>query len=127
MPINRRTSFLVSKWLLLVISPGTLLLGQTTAGSLALGITIKAPVNGSQVSGLVKPSVKISNAVGAVAVQWLADGVPVDAEVTKPPYSVTWNTVLVSNVVHSLSAVARDAAQNQATATVSVSVNNAPA
>src|SRR5260221_1312067 len=111
----------VSKWLLLVISPGTLLLGQTTS---ALGITIKAPLDGSQVKGLVIPSLKVSNAVGVIAVQLLADGVPVGAEVTLPPYSVTWNTLLVSNGVHSLSAVARDAAQNRATATISVSVNN---
>jgi hypothetical protein len=123
-PTLRVPSFsYISKWLLLVISPGGLLLGQTTS---ALGITIKAPLAGSPVSGVVIPSLKISNAVGAVSVQLLVDGFPVSAITTLPPYVLTWNTLSVPNGAHSLSAVARDAAQNQATTTISLSVSNAP-
>jgi hypothetical protein len=64
--------------------------------------------------------------VGVVGVQFLLDGVALGSEDTTSPYSVTWSTTTAANGTHQLSARARDAAGNQATATVvTVTVNNA--
>src|SRR5207247_4605814 len=55
------------------------------------------------------------------------DGANLGAQVTRPPYTLSWNTATASNGLHTLTAVARDAAGNTATtAAVSVTVDNAP-
>jgi len=65
--------------------------------------------------------------VGVVGVQFKLDGVNLGAEVTVAPYSVSWNTTLGADGVHTIAAVARDAAGNTATAAaVSVTVDNTP-
>jgi hypothetical protein len=56
----------------------------------------------------------------------MLDGANVGSEDVTPPYSVVWNTAASSNGAHSLTAVARDASNNQASAAVVVvNVNNA--
>src|SRR5204863_431507 len=71
-------------------------------------------------------SATASDNVGVVGVQFKLDGANLGAEDTATPYSVTWNTTTVANGSHTLTAVARDAAGNTATATsVTVTVNNA--
>ncbi len=60
-----------------------------------------------------------------VGVQFRLDGVDIGAEDTVSPYSVTWNTVTVTNGSHQLTAVARDAAGNTTTSAArTVNVNN---
>ncbi len=62
---------------------------------------------------------------GVVGVQFLLDGNNLVSEVTSSPYSVSWNTVTVGNGNHILTAVARDAAGNNATSSaITVNVNN---
>jgi hypothetical protein len=64
--------------------------------------------------------------VGVVGVQFKLDGVNLGTELTVAPYVFSWNTATTTNGSHSLTAVARDAAGNTATATaVSVTVDNA--
>jgi hypothetical protein len=61
-------------------------------------------------------------------VQFKLDGVNVGAEDMSAPYSISWDTTTTVNGSHTLTAMARDAAGNQATAaarTVTVS-NSAP-
>jgi hypothetical protein len=58
-------------------------------------------------------------------VQFLLDGVNLNAEDTVSPYSTTWNTTAATNGPHTLSARARDAAGNAGTAaSVNVTVDN---
>jgi hypothetical protein len=88
-------------------------------------VSMTAPANGTAVYGTVNVSATASDNNGVVGVQFLLDGASLGAEVTAAPYTITWNTTGVSNGSHSLSARARDAANNQATATaVSVAVSN---
>src|SRR5439155_5437895 len=57
----------------------------------------------------------------------MLDGANLGAEATAAPYAVSWNTTTATDAVHTLTAVARDAAGNTATsAAVSVTVDNAP-
>lgn len=88
-------------------------------------VNITAPVTGN-VSGTVNITANASDDVGVSGVQFLLDGTtPIGAEDVTAPYSVSWNTIGVSNGSHTLTAVARDAAGNTATsAGIAVNVNN---
>jgi hypothetical protein len=77
------------------------------------------------VSGSIAVTATAIDNVAVAGVQFLLDSVNLGAEVTTAPYSVTWNTTTAAPGTHALSARARDAAGNvQASATVSVNVNN---
>ena len=58
----------------------------------------------------------ISSHAAALDRQFLLDGVNLNAEDTASPYSTTWNTTATTNGPHTVSARARDAAGNIATA-----------
>ena len=95
----------------------------------SLVVTITSPDSGSTVAGTIP--VRTSNAhfkkFAVVGVQIKLDGVNLGAEVTASPWTVSWDTTLVANGNHTLTAVARDAAGNTATsAAVIVAVNNPP-
>ena len=88
-------------------------------------VSMTAPANNATVSGSVTVSANASDNIGVVGVQFLLGGVPLGAEDTTAPYSITWNSTTVANGgPYLLSARARDTT-NQTTATaVSVTVNN---
>jgi hypothetical protein len=88
-------------------------------------VAITAPAPGATVSGTVTVTASASDNVGVAGVQFLVDGTNLGTEVTIPPYTLSWNTGTTSNGAHILSARARDAAGNAATAAnVSVTVSN---
>jgi hypothetical protein len=72
----------------------------------------------------VPVSATASDNVGVAGVQFRLDGANLGSEDTSSPFSTTWNTTTVSNGTHTLSAVARDAAGNQRTASVTLTVSN---
>ncbi|MEY2401936.1 MAG: hypothetical protein QOJ08_2047 [Ilumatobacteraceae bacterium] len=92
----------------------------------APGVAISNLANGDTVNGAaVAVSANASDDVGVVGVQFRVDGVNLGAEDVTAPYSVTWDTTAGTNGTHSLTAVARDAAGNKTTSSVtSVNVNN---
>ncbi|PYR35032.1 MAG: hypothetical protein DMF93_22440 [Acidobacteria bacterium] len=88
-------------------------------------VSIAAPAGGSTVSASAAVSANAADNVAVVGVQFKLDGANLGAEVTTSPYGVTWNTTATTNGVHTLTAVARDAAGNSTTsAAISVTVNN---
>src|SRR5438309_4334244 len=90
-------------------------------------VSMTAPAAGVTVAGTVTVSANASDNVGVVGVQFKLDGVNLEAEVTATPYSVSWNTPLGADGAHTLTAVARDAAGNTATAAaVGVTVDTTP-
>lgn len=90
-------------------------------------ISLTSPSAGSTVSGTVTVSATASDNVGVVGVQFKLDGANLGIEDTTSPYSVSWDTTTTTNGSHSLTAVARDAAGNNAIATnVTITVSNAP-
>jgi hypothetical protein len=77
------------------------------------------------VVGAVELVATATDNVGVAGVLFMLDGAPLGAEDTVAPYTLTWNTMTVANGTHTVTAVARDAAGNQATATsVSLLVAN---
>jgi hypothetical protein len=90
--------------------------------------TMATPANGSTVSATATVSANASDNVGVAGVQFRLDGANLGAEDTTAPYSVSWNTTTATNGAHILTAVARDAAGNQATSSgVTVTVSNTTA
>ncbi len=89
-------------------------------------VAVTSPGNGTTVSGTIALTATASDNVGVAGVQFQLDGIDVGAEDTTTPYSVSWSTESVTNTVHSISAVARDAAGNTTTsAPVSITVSTA--
>src|SRR5712672_136280 len=90
-------------------------------------VSITAPVSGATVFGTTSVTASASDNVGVVGVQFKVDGINLGAEDTAAPYAVSWDTTSASNVSHTLTAVARDAAGNVSpVSAVTVTVNNAP-
>src|SRR3989441_6426444 len=89
-------------------------------------VSMTSPLNGTTVSSTITVSASATDNVGVVGVQFKLDGANVGAEVTAAPYTLSWNTATASNGLHTLTAVARDAAGNTATAAaVSVKIGRA--
>jgi GH18 family chitinase len=97
----------------------------TPSDSVAPSVAITAPANGSSLSGTVAVSVTASDNVGVAGVQFQLNGANLGSEVTTSPYNYSWNTALKSNGSYTLSAVARDAAGNKTTASITVTLSNA--
>src|SRR5207244_3522517 len=100
----------------------------TVPDTTAPTVSVTSPTSGATVSGSITVSASASDNVGVVGVQFQLDGAPLGAEDTTAPYSVSWNTATASIGSHTLTAVARDAANNTATsASVSVMVSDTTA
>ena len=92
-------------------------------------IVLTSPVDGAIVNGIVTVVAAASDDVAMAGVQFLLEGVNLGAEVTGagPNFTYSWATTGATNGPHTLSARARDAANNTtASAIVSVTVSNAP-
>ena len=95
-----------------------------------LAVSITSPLADSKLSGIITVSANASETAGSVAgVQFLLDGANFGPRVTTLPYSAHWNTTLIVDGPHTISAIAIDAAGNTArsakvTATFSNSSND---
>jgi PASTA domain/Bacterial Ig domain/Cadherin-like domain len=108
--------------------------GETTMGivrisvvldAIAPTITLASP--GSPVSGNVPLSATAADNVGVAGVKFFDGATLIGSEITSGAFSIVWNTTLVADGSHTLTAVARDAAGNTTTSNaVTVLVNNAP-
>jgi chitodextrinase len=88
-------------------------------------VTVTFPATETTVSGQVAVAANASDDVGVLGVQFKLDGANLGVEDATAPYAVNWDTLASANGVHVLSATARDAAGNSATAAdVTVTVDN---
>src|SRR5438876_267011 len=88
-------------------------------------VSITSPANGATVSGTITVSADAADDIGVVGVQFFGDGASLGAEDATAPYSISFNTTGASNGLHTLTAVARDAAGNRTTsAPVTITVAN---
>lgn len=96
-----------------------------TRDLIAPAASITAPLGGT-LSGNVLVTASASDNVGVAGVRLLVDGInQIGAELTAAPYQATWDTTLVADGSHLLTAVARDAAGNIGTsASVAIIVRN---
>lgn len=88
-------------------------------------VFVTRPSMGENVSGTVTVAAEAFDDVALAGVQFEIDGVPFGAELTAAPFTSTWDTTAVSDGVHRIAAVARDAAGNATpAAAVDVTVSN---
>ena len=87
-----------------------------------LAITITQPSNNATVSGVVSLVAEVSSDV--IGVQFYDGTRAIIPEITKPPYSVNWDTRNTTDGTHKINAVARNAGGKQATASITVGVVN---
>jgi hypothetical protein len=67
-------------------------------------VSMASPAQGVTIAGLVGLTALASDAVAVVGVQFLLDGAPLGAELTSPPYSLTWDSTAVAVGPHTLAA-----------------------
>ncbi|HVQ90242.1 MAG TPA: LamG-like jellyroll fold domain-containing protein [Mycobacteriales bacterium] len=97
-----------------------------TADTTAPSVAVIAPAAGATVAGTVAVTAGASDDVAVAGVQLFRDGVALGAEITAAPYTASWNTNLVGNGSHTLTAQARDTSGNLRTSgSVTVTVANA--
>jgi glucose/arabinose dehydrogenase len=87
-------------------------------------IQITAPADGAVVSGSIPLAASAGDDTGVAGVQFLLDGVNLGAELSAAPFSQSWDSASVANGPHTFTAVARDAAGNTASDSVSFTVDN---
>lgn len=97
-----------------------------TIDSIAPTVSIAAPTASAVAGGTIVPvTATAADNVGVVSVQFRLDGVNLGALDTTAPFSVNWDTTTVTNGVHTLAAIAKDAATNSTTSSnSSVTVDN---
>jgi len=89
-------------------------------------VTIAAPLTSTSVSGTVAVQGSASDSSGVAKIELDVDGVAV-ATATVSPFSFSWNSASKTNGSHTLTVKAFDPTNNMGSASVTVSVNNAPA
>lgn len=87
--------------------------------------SLTLPARGATVTGIASIAASASDNVGVAGVQFQLDGATLGSEDSTPPYEFAWSTATVSNGPHLLAAVARDAAGNRGSDTLTVIVSNA--
>src|SRR5207302_2441347 len=89
-------------------------------------VSLTSPASNATVSGTITVAAGAADNVGVAGVQFKLDGTNLGTEDTTAPYSVSWNTTSATAGTHTLTAVARDAANHVTTsAPVTVTVDNA--
>jgi hypothetical protein len=106
-------------------SPSPTPLPTPPQDTVAPTVSLTAPASGASLSGTGNVTATASDNVGVAGVQFKVDGKNIGAEDTASPYSVSLDTRTLTNGSHTLTATARDAAGNTATAAGrSISVTN---
>ena len=88
-------------------------------------VSLTAPASAAVVGGSTALTATASDDVGVAGVQFMVDGLVIGAEDTAAPYSLVWDTTVVTNGAHIVQALARDTSGNTNTsAAVSFVVQN---
>jgi hypothetical protein len=86
-------------------------------------IGIAAPTNGATVLGSITVTASASDNVGVTSVWYQLNGQAIGSA-TSSPYAIQLNTAQYANGAYTLTAFARDAANNTNSASISITINN---
>ncbi|MFH1262719.1 MAG: Ig-like domain-containing protein [Pseudomonadota bacterium] len=88
-------------------------------------VGISSPMSGATVWGVTTITAAATDDVGVASVAIQVDGTTAGGELSASPYSVSWDTSTVANGSHTITATAKDAAENTTTSDgVTVTVSN---
>ncbi len=91
-------------------------------------VAIISPSNGDVVSHTVTIQATASAGLALAGVQFQLDGVNFGAQVTSPPYAISWDTTQTTDASHTITAVAKDSAGSTSPpSSVTVTVANGAA
>lgn len=107
-------------------SSRTVTIANPVPDSVAPTVTLSNPVGDTTVGSVVTISASAFDNIAVAGVRFAIDGVNLGSEDKSAPYSIGWNTTTAVNGTHSVSATARDAAGNTATASATITVSNVP-
>jgi hypothetical protein len=96
----------------------------STCDTAAPVVSLTSPANGSTVKGSIPLTATATDNVGVVGVQFKVDGAKIGSELTAAPYTTPWNTALLADGTHTVTATARDNAGGTTTKTSTVTVAN---
>lgn len=96
----------------------------TPSDNTSPSVSVTSPADGSEVSGTVVINAEASDNNSVDNVQFTLDGAVLGDPITSPPYRYSWNTSQVSDGSHAIGAKATDAAGNQSTTSVRITVSN---
>lgn len=103
----------------------SLALQTNTSDTTAPSVSVTGPTNNATVSGTVNFTANATDNVGVAGVQFRVNGNVVGTEDTTSPYSTSFNTTTLVNGTYTLTATARDAANNVTTsAPITLVINN---
>ena len=99
---------------------------NVTIDNAAPSVAVTAPSAGATVAGTVSVAASASDSTSVASVEFLVDGASIGADANgSNGWSVSWNSKDVANGSHTVTAIARDAAGNEATSPgVTVTVDN---
>ena len=98
--------------------------GGVSTTTTPLTIAVTDPLDGATVSSTTVPlAAVVSDSIAVTGVQFFIDTTPIGTLLTTS-YTTTWDSTSVTNGTHTLTAVATDAADNHATSTITVDVEN---
>ena len=100
-------------------------IGASTGDASPPTVSVSSPAAGN-VAGTVLVAANATDDTGVFSVQFKLDGSNLGAEVVAAPYSISWDTTAVVDGSHTITAVARDAANNVGSSSVVVNVSNNP-
>jgi hypothetical protein len=96
-----------------------------TADTTAPVVTIQTPAPSAVVAGVVPLAATATDAKAILGVQFKVDGANLGPEDTSAPFEASWNTFLMNNGPHTITAVARDDSGNVGTSAArAVTVSN---
>jgi hypothetical protein len=87
-------------------------------------VQMLSPASGATVTGAVTLSAAAGDNTGVAGVQFYVDGAFVGQGTGPSPYSFSWNSATVVDGAHTVTAVARDLAANEATASLTITSAN---
>lgn len=96
--------------------------GKPTRDRVAPTITITSPTTGSTVEGVVTINVTASDNVAVTQVSLSVNGVVIGTD-NVAPYSFSWNSSVVPNGTHTVTATARDSSNNTASYSITLVKN----
>jgi hypothetical protein len=94
--------------------------------TMAPTVALTNPTAAETVAGLVTLAATATDDVAVAGVQFTVDGTPLGVEDTTAPYEFAWPTTSAVNGLRTVTAIARDAAGHETTASVDVTVSNDP-
>ena len=96
-----------------------------TSDTTAPTVTFTSPANGATVSGTIQVQGTATDNVGVTKIEFYVDGQLIASSLTSP-FSFSWNTVNSANASHTITVKAYDGASNAGSASLPVTVYNAP-